>query len=103
VEKMKSRLDALKFIEPKPDWKEGGRCPECLKGSLTGSHAIKSTYERRYHYVLSCDNCCFKYLKKFGVTGSGRIKDVGFTDAEFREAQQLLRRTKNASKQTMVR
>ena len=88
---MKSKLDALKFVEPKPDWKEGDKCPNCLKGTLHSSYAYKSTYERRYHYFLFCDKCKLKYLKKFGVTGSGRIKEVGFTDAEFKEAQKLVR------------
>jgi C4-type Zn-finger protein len=88
---MKSRLDALKFIEPKEDLKEGSRCPNCLKGLLKSSYAYKSTYENRYVYFLFCDGCKFKYLKKFGVTGSGKIKDIGFTETEFREAQKLVR------------
>jgi hypothetical protein len=88
---VKSKLDSLKFVEPKSDWKEGDKCPNCHKGILKSTCAVKSTYEKRYHYVLFCGNCRFKYLKKFGVTGSGRIREVGFTDAEFREAQKLVR------------
>jgi len=74
----------------KQDWKAGDVCPNCRKGRLEQTTAIKSEFESRYHYLLFCPYCKFKYLKKFGVTGSGKIKTAGFTDAEFRKAYNKL-------------
>jgi hypothetical protein len=65
------------------DFKVGDTCPNCNKGILDSSTAKPSIYQRRYIYFLYCGNCGFKYLKKFGITGGGRIKSAGFTDKEF--------------------
>jgi hypothetical protein len=80
---------ATEFV--KKEWNAGNTCPNCLKGTLQHSLLVKSDYEARYHYVLSCNKCNFKYLKKIAMTGSGRIRQTGFTDAEFKKAQRLLR------------
>jgi hypothetical protein len=87
---MKSKLDLNKFIEPKKDFREGDTCPNCSAAPLKMSAAVPTTYQRRYAYVLYCKSCGFKYLRKFAVTGSGRIKKTGFTDTEFISARNKL-------------
>lgn len=74
----------------KPDWIDGSKCPNCYRGKLQATPAVKSEYQSRYHYLLICPLCRFRYLKKFAVTGSGRIRDTGFTDDEFKKATNRL-------------
>jgi RNase P subunit RPR2 len=70
------------------DFKDGDICPNCYKGKLEMTKAEKSDFQRRYHYLLFCKSCGFKYLRKFAITGGGRIRSTGFTDSEFRKAEQ---------------
>jgi hypothetical protein len=94
LKQRESRKKTVGCLQPeivKKEWIEGSACPNCLKGILKSSMPVKSDYEARYHYVLSCDKCNFKYLKKVAVTGSGRVRQTGFTDAEFKKAQKLMR------------
>jgi RNase P subunit RPR2 len=98
---MKSLTDTRKFEEER-DFKENDICPNCRSAPLRATKAIKSEYQRRYHYLLVCKSCGFKYMKKFAVTGSGRIRKTGFTDVEFIKARDklLLNRRRQSLRQS---
>jgi ssDNA-binding Zn-finger/Zn-ribbon topoisomerase 1 len=74
----------------KEDWIEGSRCPNCYKGKLQASKAVKSEHDSRYHHMLVCPACKFTYLKKFAITKSGKVRSAVFTDSELKKATDKL-------------
>jgi predicted RNA-binding Zn-ribbon protein involved in translation (DUF1610 family) len=57
-------------------------CPNCKKGVLKRSRLVKSTHQLKYLYFLYCVNCGFSWLRKIGVTKSGRVREWELTTGE---------------------